>query len=180
MTPSSLLLGIGGLTLGLVAGLAAFSSAPNPLPNAPRSRREIAKIDAGVQRAIAYPRCPDCGNTDVTTGRDEGDFACPKCGQQWEPADAFAHHAPMEYLKLITAPNAPLPKTTKLSKKTIEAAADKQIGTSRLVAPDGRPRRAYYDKRRKEWLVEYDTDPAILYAAYVADDGSIRFERVDD
>jgi len=69
---TTLLLGIGGLVLGIAAGLAAFSSASNPLPpykpiggtrrdDAPRSRKEIAKIDAGVQRAIAYPRCPDCG-----------------------------------------------------------------------------------------------------------------------
>jgi len=87
----------------------------------------------------------------------------------------------MEYLKLITVPSAPLPKTTKLSKKSVEAAADQQLGYNLggLIDPDARPRKAYYDKHRKEWLVEYDTDPAILYAAYVANDGSIRLERID-
>ena len=61
-------------------------------------------IDVAIQKAIDHPRCPDCGNTDVTTGRGPEDLACPKCGQQWEPshADSMAH------LRRITSTSNPL------------------------------------------------------------------------
>jgi len=70
--------------------------------------------------------------------------------------------------------------TEKLSKKSVEAAADERFGRdlAGMVPAEHQDRKVYYDKRRKQWVVEYDTDPAIYYRAYIDDDGSIQFENI--
>ncbi len=38
----------------------------------------------------------------------------------------------------------------------------------------------FYDVRRRFWIVEYVSDPAIVYRAIQASNGSIKFDRIDD
>ncbi len=38
----------------------------------------------------------------------------------------------------------------------------------------------FYDRTRRFWIVEYDSDPAVFYRAFQAINGSIKFDRIDD
>ena len=58
------------------------------------------------------------------------------------------------------------------TKAQILKAADMQYGK--------RDRRAFYDRRRRMWIVEYtDSDPTLYFRATKADDGSIFLESID-
>jgi len=59
--------------------------------------------------------------------------------------------------------------------RAADAKFDKDLGGT---LPSG-DRRAFYDKRMKKWIVEYDTDPALYCVAFVSKDGTIRFEWLD-
>lgn len=71
----------------------------------------------------------------------------------------------------------------RLTKKEIEDAADAQglgVGLDLYSSPDGSTRSARFDKYARKWIVEYNTDPAIVYVASRRSDGSIQFDRIDD
>ena len=64
----------------------------------------------------------------------------------------------------------------RMTASEILKAADARIDYKALGL-DVSDRRVFYDKRRREWLVELNTDPALYYVARRASDGSIRLER---
>lgn len=65
-----------------------------------------------------------------------------------------------------------------MNRAEVLRAADAQMGRDLggLIDRSARDRRAFYDRRLRAWVVEYDTDPAIYYLA-IEDGGSIRFDR---
>ncbi len=65
----------------------------------------------------------------------------------------------------------------RLTEAKVLAAADAKFGKGLggMLSADGSDRRAFYNKYAKVWVVEYNSDPAIYYRAYMNDDGTIEF-----
>lgn len=67
----------------------------------------------------------------------------------------------------------------KSKQEEIRRAAYAQLGPrlGGMVEDGAREPDVRFDRRNRQWIIEYDTDPAICYAAIEAD-GDIRFERI--